>query len=94
MTQSGITMNQIKSLAEAQMEADQVAVALSSYGNNSDYKIVGFPGFNLQPQRCTYKKNKNSKYEETITRTCGDPEGLLAVFSNTEDQQGLNVNIN
>lgn len=29
------------------MEGDQVAVALSSYGNNSDYKIVGFPGFSL-----------------------------------------------
>lgn len=29
------------------MEGDQVAVALSSYGNDSDYTIVGFLGFGL-----------------------------------------------
>lgn len=80
MAQSGITINQIKSLEEAQMEGDQVAVALSSYGNNNDYKIVGFPGFSLQPQRYTYKKSKNIRCEQTIMHTCGDPEGLLAVL--------------
>lgn len=59
MTQSGIIINQIKSLEEAQMEGDQVAVALSSYGNNSDCKIVGFSEFGLLPQRCEYKKSEN-----------------------------------
>lgn len=80
MAQSGIIINQIKSLEEAQMEGDQVAVTFSNYRNNNDYKIVGFPGFSLQTQRCTYRKIKNISYGQTIMDTCGDPEGLLAVL--------------